>query len=141
MAECVKRGKAAWINDSYWLVMPFKFKDSGVTLKYLGEDALPDGQRADVIQMRCKNVGNTPDSKYKVWVDQPLHWVTQWAHFPGYTDEQPRFTLPWGNYRKYGSMLLSGERDLTEIMVFTSLPGEVLSDFARPDLSRYSPVK
>ena len=26
-------GKAHWINDTYWLVMPFKLKDSGVTLK------------------------------------------------------------------------------------------------------------
>ena len=32
----LQKGKEIWINDAYWLVMPFKLKDSGVTLKYLG---------------------------------------------------------------------------------------------------------
>ena len=33
----LKRGYGWWVNDSYWLVMPYKFKESGVTLKYFGE--------------------------------------------------------------------------------------------------------
>ena len=140
VAKYVKAGKAAWINDSYWLVMPFKLKDSGVTLKYLGDDATKDGKPAEVIQMTFKNVGNTPDNKYKVWVDKTSHLVTQWAQYPKFTDEQPRFTLPWADYQKHGPILLSGERgerDLTDIRVFSGLPGEVFSDFTRPDLTRY----
>ena len=38
LAKMLDRAKSIWINDSYWLVMPFKLKDSGVTLKYLGEE-------------------------------------------------------------------------------------------------------
>jgi hypothetical protein len=145
IAKYVKAGKAAWINDSYWLVMPFKLKDSGVTLKYLGDTtATKDGKPADLIQMTFKGVGVTPDNKYHVWVDKQSHLVTQWAHFSKYTDPTPRFTLPWGDYQKHGAILLSGERgdrDLTDIMVFTGLPGEVFNDFTRTDLSRYPRAK
>ncbi|AQG80171.1 hypothetical protein [Spirosoma montaniterrae] len=144
VAKYVRQGKNAWINDSYWLVMPFKLKDSGVTLKYLGEEATKDSRPADVLQLTFKNVGTTPDNKYKVWVDKQSHLVTQWAHYPKATDEQPRFTLPWADYQRHGQILLSGERgdrDLTDIMVFTGLPGEVFSSFTRTDLSRYPQAK
>ena len=144
VAKYVKQAKGAWINDSYWLLMPFKLKDSGVTLKYLGEEPTADNKPADMLQMTFKNVGNTPDNRYKIWVDKPSHLVTQWAYYPKATDAQPRFTLPWIDYQKHGDILLSGERgerDLTDIMVFSGLPGEVFSDFARPDLSRYPQAK
>ena len=49
-----------WINNSYWLVMPFKLKDSGVTLTYKGEGKTMDGAPADILQMTFKNVGVTP---------------------------------------------------------------------------------
>ena len=42
----VNQGYRRWINDSYWLVMPYKLKDSGVTLKYSGEDETQDGRPA-----------------------------------------------------------------------------------------------
>jgi len=144
VAKYVKQGKSAWINDSYWLFMPFKLKDSGVTLKYLGDDETKDSKPADVIQLTFKNVGNTPDNKYKVWIDKTSHLVTQWAHYTKYTDEQPRFTLPWAEYQRHGDILLSGERgdrDITDIMVFSGLPGEVFSDFTRTDFSRYPQAK
>lgn len=144
VTKYVKQAKAAWINDSYWLVMPFKLKDSGVTLKYLGEEATQDGKPADAIQLTFKSVGVTPDNKYKVWVDKKSHLVSQWSYYPKFTDQQPRFTLPWIDYQKHGKILLSGERgerDLTDIMVFSGLPGEVFSDFTRTDFSRYPQEK
>lgn len=144
VAKYVKQAKGAWINDSYWLVMPFKLKDSGVTLKYLGDDKTEDGKPADVLQLTFRGVGNTPDNKYKVWVDKGSRLVSQWAYFPKSTDEQPRFTLPWADYKRHGGILLSGERgqrDLTDIMVFTGLPGEVFTAFDRPDLTRYPQAK
>ncbi len=140
VAKYVKQAKAAWINDSYWLVMPFKLKDSGLTIKHIGEETTQDGKAADVLQLTFKGVGVTPDNKYKIWVDKASHLVWQWAYYPKFSDEKPGFTLPWIDYKKQGNILLSGERgqrDLTDIRVFTGLPGEVFSDFARPDLSRY----
>ena len=36
LAELLKLGESAWINDAYWMFMPYKLKDTGVALEYLG---------------------------------------------------------------------------------------------------------
>ena len=59
IADLTKLGKGQWINDTYWLVMPFKLKDSGVTLKYVGDGKTQAGDDADVLAMTFKNVGVT----------------------------------------------------------------------------------
>lgn len=144
VAKFVKQGKANWINDSYWLLMPFKLKDSGVTIKYTGEENMESGKPADVLQMTFKGVGVTPDNKYKVWVDKTSRLVSQWSYYPKFSDEKPGFTLPWIEYKKYGQIMLSGERgarDLTDIMVFEKLPGDVFTDFKRPDMAQYPQEK
>lgn len=140
VTKYVKQGKRNWINDSYWLLMPFKLKDTGITLKYLGDELTQTGKPADVLQLTFKSGNITPGNKYKVWVDKKSHLVAQWAHYAKLTDKDPLFTLPWDGYQTHGNILLSGDRgdhDLTDIMVFTGLPGEVFSDFTRTDLSRY----
>lgn len=103
-------GKKVWINDSYWLVMPFKLKDSGVTLKYKGEAKTELGQPADLLQLTFAGVGVTPENKYLVWVDKQTRLVSQWAFFEKFLDVQPRFINPWTDYQPHGRVLLSGSR-------------------------------
>lgn len=110
LAKYLDIGKKVWINDSYWLVMPFKLKDSGVTLKYLGEAKTEAGENADLLQMTFSGVGVTPENKYQVWVDKKTHLVTQWAYFEKFSDEKPAIVNPWGDYKRYGKILLSGSR-------------------------------
>jgi len=132
LAKYLTRGKSIWINDSYWLVMPFKLKDSGVTLKYLREDTTQIGEPSDVLQLTFQEVGDTPDNKYEVWVDRLSKLVTQWAYYPSFADSVARFTLPWGNYRKTGAILLSddrGDRDLKDVQVLQQIPENVFIDF------------
>lgn len=134
LVKYLKIGKGAWINDSYWLVMPYKLKDSGVTLKYLGDEKTKDGKDADLLQLTFKGVGNTPDNKYKVWVDKQNHLVWQWAYYPRFDAEKPGFVLPWIDYQKQGKIMLSGERgerDLTEIKVMEKLPETVFTSFEK----------
>jgi hypothetical protein len=135
LAKYLKSAKSGWINDSYWLVMPYKLKDSGVTLKYLGEEKTQDNKDADVIQLTFKSVGDTPNNKYKVWVDKQTNLVWQWAYFPKADAEKPGFVRPWTDYQKMGKIMLSGERgdrDLTDIQVMDKIPSEILTDFKRP---------
>ena len=144
VAKYVKLGKRTWINDSYWLLMPFKLKDAGVTLKYVGDEPTQAGKPADILQLTFKNSLAAPGSKYKIWVDKKSHLVSQWALYSKPTDKEPFFTLPWDDYQTHGDILLSGDRgdhELIDIMVFTGLPGEVFSDFTRTDLSRYQLIK
>lgn len=109
LQELLNKGKSIWINDSYWLVMPFKLKDSGVSLKYIGDDKV-DEAAVDVLQLTFENVGDTPENKYYVYVDKESHLVIQWAFFTNFEDEKPRFITPWTDYKQYGNIMLSGNR-------------------------------
>lgn len=131
MATLAQQGKAHWINDAYWLVMPFKLKDSGVTLKYVGENMTQAGAKADVLAMTFKNVGVTPDNKYLVYVDKTSRLVTQWDFYANATDDEPRFQIPWEGYTQYGLIKLSGGRGkyaLTDIEVLDVLPAGTLTE-------------
>lgn len=110
LTKYLDRGKGIWINDAYWLFMPFKLKDSGVTLAYHGEDTTQTGALADVLQLTFKDVGNTPQNKYHVWVDRADNLVKQWAFYRENDMDTPSFITPWVGYQKYGKVLLAGDR-------------------------------
>lgn len=120
LSKYLQKGKDIWINDSYWLVMPFKLKDSGVTLKYLGEEKGENGNVADILELCFKEVGVTPHNKYHVFVDRESKLVNKWSFYPKASDEKPRFSTPWDGYKNFGKIKLSGGRgkyELTDIKV------------------------
>ncbi|WP_424962763.1 hypothetical protein [Ekhidna sp.] len=128
----LQRGYEMWVNDSYWLVMPFKLKDTGVTLKYLREDTTKTGEAADVLSLSFEGVGVTPENVYEVWVDTDSKLVTQWAYYPDSSTLEPRFVTPWADYQKYGDILLSGDRGqykLSDIEVMGSVPEGTFTNF------------
>jgi len=124
LSKYLQKGKDMWINDSYWLVMPYKLKDSGVTLKHLGEGDTEEGAPADILELTFEKVGKTPQNKYHVYVDKASKLVKQWVFYPDASDAEPRFTTPWDGYKEYGGIMLSGGRGkyaLTEILVSDAL--------------------
>ncbi|MEQ9007210.1 MAG: hypothetical protein RLP12_04960 [Ekhidna sp.] len=121
----LQRGYEMWVNDAYWLVMPFKLKDSGVTLKYLREDTTKTGELSDVVSLAFEGVGVTPQNVYEVWIDADSKLVKQWAYYPDSTSLEPGFITPWTDYKKYGEILLSGNRGknhLSNIEVLEEVP-------------------
>lgn len=130
-AKALASAKSTWINDSYWLVMPYKLKDDGVTLKWKGDGALPDGRTADVLELSFQSVGDTPQNVYHVWIARDTHLVEQWAYFPSREDREPKLTTAWANWMPYGRILLSSdrtaERKLTEIQVLDTPPASLAS--------------
>lgn len=132
LQKYVDRGKGIWINDSYWLVMPFKLKDSGVTLSYKGEDTIVGGATADVLQLHFKDVGNTPQNKYDIYVDKNSHLVKQWAYYRDAALDTPNFVTPWDDYQEYGSIMLGGNRGnraISDIKVMEDVPPEAFTSF------------
>lgn len=131
-------GKGMWINDSYWLVMPYKLLDPGVTLRHVGAGTMEDDRPAQVIEMTFDGVGRTPQNKYRVFVADDTGLVEQWQFFEGRDDAEPRFTTPWHGWRRHGSIMLGGDRgtlggepaSLDEIAVYQTLPASV---FDSPD--------
>jgi hypothetical protein len=126
------RGNELWINDSYWLVMPFKLKDTGVTLRYLREDTTLLGAKSDVLSLSFKDVGVTPKNAYNVWVDTNTKFITQWSFYKDSSVTIPNFITPWADYQQYGKIKLSGDRGknkLTDIAVFQEVPEGTFTQF------------
>jgi len=142
--RAVEYGYEAWANDSYWMLLPFKLKDSGVTLKYLGEDTTYAGQPAEVISMTFKNVGSTPKNKHVVYIDKTSKLLAQWDFYRDAEDPAPHFFVPWKSYQKYGNILLSNDRGEgprkihVGLGVYDELPASV---FNSPDRIDWEKVK
>ncbi len=126
----LKSAKDIWINDAYWLFMPFKLKDSGVTLSYVRDDTTMAGEPSSVLWLTFQDVGNTPQNAYEVWVSNDTRLIRQWAFYRNKGDQEPAFTLPWDNYQQHGKILLSGDRGdrkITDIKVWEKPPKNVFS--------------
>jgi hypothetical protein len=130
LAELLDLGEAAWINDAYWVFMPYKLKDSGVTLRHVGTDAMVDGRRAQVLQLTFEDVGRTPENKYLIYVAEDSGLVEQWDYFAEAGDTEPEFQIPWHDWQQFGNIMLSdnrGKNGHTDIAVLQSLPAAVLN--------------
>lgn len=112
LSEAMTRAEGAMINDTYWLVFPFKLKDSGVTLTYVGEvDADPEaGKPSYVIDLTFREVGNTPQNRYRVFVDQESYLINTWQFFRQAQDEEATIQTPFNNYREISGLLISDDR-------------------------------
>ncbi|MDP7447342.1 MAG: hypothetical protein QF689_02025 [Candidatus Latescibacteria bacterium] len=139
LAARLHRAHGAWINDSYWLVMPYKLKDSGVTLTYQGEGMTEEGLPAYILELTFRDVGRTPQNRYQVWVDIDNSLVRQWSFYREASDEDPRFIMPWANWQSFGHILLNddfGAKRHTEIAVFDELPEAIFSSPEKNSPSR-----
>ena len=101
-AKALEDAYGAYINDFYWLAMPWKWLDPGVNLKSLGSKT-KDGETFDVVQLSFDKVGLTPGDRYNGWVSSKSHLMTYWE-----------FTLQSGNkgawsweYGDYGGIKLA----------------------------------
>ena len=131
VAEWLDRGQALWINDSYWLVMPYKLRDPGVVLRHLGHRPLEDGRTAEVLELTFQAVGRTPENKYHIFVDQESSLVVRWDYFRNADDGEPQLSTPWGNWQRYGEVLLPsdfGDWRHSDVAVFETLPDRYFTD-------------
>jgi len=121
-------GYEAWVNDTYWIFLPFKLRDPGVILKYVGKEELEETGTADILSLTFDDVGRTPENKYHVYIDRDSKLLVRWDYYENENDPHPRFNSPWKDYREYGNILLSGDRGMkqhTDIGVYTNVPESV----------------
>ncbi|MEO5930061.1 MAG: hypothetical protein ABIR47_09015 [Candidatus Kapaibacterium sp.] len=78
-----------FINDSYWLLMPFKLLDSGVHQRKLA-DTVIEGATRNVLALDFGNVGLTPGDHYWLYIDPETKHVVRW-----------KFLLQGGNAGEY----------------------------------------
>lgn len=138
-AELLENAYGAWINDTYWLLAPYKLRDPGVNLAYESEATL-DGGTYDVLALSFEAVGLTPGDRYWIYVDRESGLVHRWEYV---LEHQPPDSTPtawnWEGWQRYGEIMLAPLReqpredrllDLSPIAVHDSLPDSV---FSSPD--------
>jgi hypothetical protein len=133
LQKMMKKAVSIWINDSYWLVMPFKLKDDGVTLKVADDDSVVDDRTHTILQLTFANVGDTPQNKYWLAVDRTDNLIKKWSFFSRAELDTPTFTRPWDNYQPYGKIRLSADRSdgggPMQVAVYDTLPETLFTEF------------
>ncbi len=135
-AKMVEGSFAAWVNDTYWLLMPYKLKDSGVNLSYLGRQQV-DGKDYDEIGLTFGPVGLTPGDHYWAWINHDTHLMDRWAYL---LQDQPRDAAPtawlWQGWQRYGKIMLAPHRvqvggdrklELSDLLVASTMPDAVFT--------------
>lgn len=107
LAEAMQRAHGMWVNDSYWMFMPYKLLDPGVVLRFAGAGELQDGRPCQLLEMTFDGVGNTPDNRYTVAVADDTGLVEEWSFFAEADQLEPGFTLPWSGWKPFGAILLA----------------------------------
>jgi hypothetical protein len=98
-----------FINDTYWLLAPWKIFDPGVHRDYDGEKPGPDGAACDVLRLSFDNVGLTPKDLYWMWITRDGRRMVQWQYVLGGAQEEPTTAL-WEDWRTFGGIALSLEK-------------------------------
>ncbi|MEL7162388.1 MAG: hypothetical protein AAFN92_16640 [Bacteroidota bacterium] len=135
LAQYLKRANSIFINDTYWLIHQFKLKDTGVTLKYGGEVRTdPVAKRpSHILDQTFRGVGDTPNNRYRLYVDKVNYRINAWEFFRNADDEEPAIRTPWLEYRPYRGILLSGDRgerfQLKDITVSANMPDRTFTEF------------
>lgn len=132
LAAYIKEAKDHWIHDLHWLILPFKLKSAGVTIKYLGEEAIEKGRKCNVLEVSVSDQGRPP-LHYWVYVDLADNLVKQWSFRNANMSDTVMLTYPWDNYKRYGKILLSANRSdgngPHSVRVHQNLPDEIFTEF------------
>jgi len=78
-AELLETAYGAWVNDTYWLLMPYKLLDPGVHLTHERTEEV-GGAVYDVLGLRFDAVGLTPGDRYWAWVNRDTGLMDRWAY-------------------------------------------------------------
>ncbi|HVT18163.1 MAG TPA: hypothetical protein VHQ90_18555 [Thermoanaerobaculia bacterium] len=137
--QLLENGYGAWVNDTYWLLMPYKLKDPGVNLSYDGQEQV-DGKSYDKLALSFGKVGLTPGDHYWAWINRDTHIMDRWAYL---LQDEPRDKQPtawlWQGWQRYGNIMLAPHRsqptgdrkiELSDLGVFDTLPDAV---FTKPN--------
>ena len=118
LKKLIQRANALWINDTYWMLMPYKLRDPGVTLKYAGDTTMT-GNTYDRLALSFDKVGLTPGDHYWVYVNRAVHRVERWEMvLEG--DQPPPVAYTWEGWEQHDGLWFptAHMRDSTD--VFTS---------------------
>jgi len=110
----LKGAYGRFINDSYWLLAPWKVFDPGVHRAYDGEKPCPEGTgggTCDVLKLSFDNVGMTPKDIYWLWITREGRHMVAWQYLLNGAQEEPTTAL-WKDWRPFSGMMISLEKPI-----------------------------
>ncbi|HEY5610731.1 MAG TPA: hypothetical protein VIL97_05975 [Thermoanaerobaculia bacterium] len=110
--ELLETGYRRFINDTYWLLMPLKLRDPGVTLESAGTRDDPCGNAWDVVKLTFDSVGLTPGDQYWVWVNRDTGLSDWWEmRLQDMKPEDPLRRFRMKKWERHGGILISTLRE------------------------------
>lgn len=107
IAAIIRNGYERWVNDTYWLIMPFKLRDPGTQLKYARADQTASGETCDVLELSFgPGVGLTPKDRYWLFVNRKTHLIDRWE-FVLQGQQPPPQGSAWEAWSGVGPLQLS----------------------------------
>lgn len=99
---------ARYINDSYWLIMPYKWRDQGVHLAYEGKQTDEKGRQWEVVKLSFDDVGLTPQNQYRAFINPQTGLMERWYHYAREGAQPSMFD--WNNWQKFGPIMLATDK-------------------------------
>jgi hypothetical protein len=100
-------GYERWVNDTYWIVMPFKLRDPGVHLKHARTERLDSGAEYDVLELSFdKGVGLTSGDRYWLYVNRGTRLLDRWEMLLQ-DQKPPPSAASWEGWTQVGPVRLS----------------------------------
>jgi hypothetical protein len=136
--ELLEQSFMIWRFATDFLVLPFRLKDPGVTLRYGGTGLTMAHDTADILEMHYQGTGPTGNGRNQLWISRKDHLVTQWAFYTDSVSTTPAFVRDWLDYHPYNGLLFATQRNsdhdtltVSHIAVLDTLPRELFFS-ARP---------
>lgn len=130
VSAMLHEARRLWEHDSFWLVMPFRLKEEGLTLKYLGEERR-DSARYNLLQITIAEGGAGPSGEYLAYVDLGDNLIKMCVDMYDVNRRADEFLMRWGDYRRQGNILLPtfGADGVRDVRVHRRLPDEIFEEF------------
>ncbi len=90
-AAWLERAYASFINDTYWLLVPTKLFDEGVTRAYVPDSS---DARRDVITLTFGGVGLTPGDRYWLYANRETGALDAWGFVLEGNPDAPASFIP-----------------------------------------------
>ena len=127
-APLLERANGMWINDSYWLIMPYKWADPGVNTRYVGTETDEGGTAWDVVELSFEGVGLTPDNMYRAYVHPESGLMERWEHFrTADADPSPSVWTEWTDFSGVKLALERSRISFHNVTVRADVPADAFS--------------
>lgn len=136
-SEYLARGSRMWPGATYWFLMPFKWKDPGVTLAYDGEEEL-GGVVYDKVHLTFDGVGRSPGDQYWAYVNRKTHLMDRWKFK---LEAGAEGEYQWTGWQRHGGLRVATERvgaeetiRFEDVFIGDSVPEEL---FTSPEAIKF----